>query len=240
MKNKQFAIRGSGGGSSRTPKEAPDSLQSMSTYRIVEVLSEGEIVGVEGGAKGVNFDNTPVQNAVGTYNFSGVKFEQRTGTADQDYLEGFPSVENVVGVNTEVKFSVPVVRTVTSSNIDAARVILRVPSGLREQNTKNGDINGYRIGIAIDVRPTGGTYVNVLTRTINGKANTAYEVAYRIPKPTGISSSWDIRVRRTNAESTASNIADRIDWFATTEIQDIKVNYANAAVVGLAVDAAIS
>ena len=45
---------GKGGGSkTRTPKEDPDSLQSVQFASVLDVISEGEIDGIEGGAKGI-------------------------------------------------------------------------------------------------------------------------------------------------------------------------------------------
>lgn len=232
-------IRGSGGGKSgsKTPKEAPNTLQSEATIKIVEVISEGPIKGFPGDAKAVRFDKTPVQNLDGTFNFEGVQFEYRLGTPDQDYMPGFPGAESVTAVNVEIKYATPVIRTVSSSTVDAARVVLRLPQSLTYMDTKSGDLNGYRVGIAIDARPTGGTWSQVLQDTIQGKTITAYEVAYRIPKPVSATGTWDIRVRRTNPESTVSTTVDRIDWFTTTEIIDIKLAYENAAVVGVAVSA---
>lgn len=232
-------IVGSGGGksSSKAPKEAPNTLQSQGTFKLVEVISEGEIRGVVGGLAGVYFDNTPVANLDGSFNFAGVQYDSRNGTPDQDYMPGFPGAESVVAVSTEIRFAAPVIRSVSTSTVDAARIVIRIPQALTEMNTKNGDLNGYRVGIAIDTRPTGGTWTQVMARTIQGKTITAYEEAYRVPKPTGITTGWDIRVRRTNAESTVSNIVDRVDWFSLTEIIDVKVNYDNAAVIGIALDA---
>lgn len=232
-------IRGSGGGKggSKTPKEAPNTLQSQATIKIVEAISEGPIKGFPGDAQAIRFDKTPVQNLDGSFNFEGIKFEYRLGTPDQDYMPGFPGAESVSAVNTEIKFAKPVIRTVSSSTVDAVRVVLRLPQALTYMDTKSGDLNGYRVGIAIDTRPTGGTWIQVLTDTIQGKTITAYEEAYRIEKPVGATGTWDIRVRRTNQESTVATTVDRIDWFTTTEIIDIKIAYENAAVAGIAVSA---
>lgn len=230
-------LSGSGGGKKqRTPKDSPNSLQSRATIKTVEVISEGEIKGIVGDLKGVYFDDTPVQNIDGSYNFPAIKYEARKGTPDQTYMPGFPAVESAVVVNTEVKYAIPVVRSVTSANVDAARIIVRLPQGLQYVDKDNGDQLGYRVGIAIDTRPTGGTWSQVFTNTITGKTTTSYEEGYRIEKPTGISTTWEIRVRRTNQESSSNSTVDRVDWFTLTEIQDIKVAYENAAVVGIALD----
>ena len=75
---------GKGGGMSvRTPVEAPNTLKSKSYIKIVEVLCEGEIEGLANGLQSVFFDKTPLQNSDGTFNFSDVVVEERTGTLDQ-------------------------------------------------------------------------------------------------------------------------------------------------------------
>lgn len=240
MKNielKDF-ITGSGGGkgaSSRTPVEAPNTLQSRSTVITQELISEGECIGVVGGLKGLYLDDTVIQNADDTFNFQAIKYEERFGTETQEYMPGFPQVESAVVVNVEVETFL--VRTVSSSTVDAARITLRLPAGLNNRDTKTGDLNGYRVGIAIDVRPVGsGTWSPAITKTITGKTTTPYEESFRVDKPTGTTGSWDIRVRRTTQKSTVTTIADRVDWFTYTEIQDIKVAYPNAAYIGLAFD----
>ena len=234
----QDFISGSGGGKgsgSKTPVEAPNTLQSRSTIITQEVISEGETIGVVGGLKGVYLDDTIVQNADDSFNFQAVKFEERFGTETQAYMPGFPQVESAVVVNVEVETFL--VRTVSDAAVDAARITLRLPSGLSERSTKTGDLNGYRVGIAIDVRPTGGgTWSPAITKTITGKTTTAYEESFRVDKPTGTTTSWDIRVRRTTTKAVITTISDRVDWFAYTEIQDLKVAYPYAGYVGLAFD----
>lgn len=233
--NKLSKIQGSGG--SRRAKEAPNSLRSNSTFRTVHIVSEGEIDGIVGGLKGVQFDNTPVQNPDNSFNFNGVQFETRNGTVGQDYLAGFPLVESVLpGSPTIITYAAPVIRNV-NADMDAVRVTIRLPMGLFEQNTKNGDINGFRAGLAIDVQPVGGSWTTPLTRTINGKTNTAFEQSFRVEKPAGAAGAWNIRVRRTNQESTKSNIVDQLQLFVVTGLQDVKTNYDGTAVAGITFDA---
>jgi predicted phage tail protein len=40
---------GGGGGSQHTPVESPDSLRSLATFRILDLISEGEIAGLVNG-----------------------------------------------------------------------------------------------------------------------------------------------------------------------------------------------
>src|SRR5688572_695894 len=97
----------SGGGSSHTPSESPDSLRSRAYARVLDLLSEGEIEGLVDGLKSVYLDETPVQANDGTLNFSGVILSTRNGTQGQPYIEGFPSVENEVAVGVTVTQASP-------------------------------------------------------------------------------------------------------------------------------------
>ncbi|HSG61552.1 MAG TPA: hypothetical protein VLA24_08960, partial [Pseudomonadales bacterium] len=80
--------KGGGGASQGSPVEADDSLSSIQYGNVLDVISEGEIDGVENGAKGVFLDGTPVQNADGTDNFRGFTIVQNYGTQGQNYIQG--------------------------------------------------------------------------------------------------------------------------------------------------------
>jgi predicted phage tail protein len=57
------------------------------------LLSEREFAGGLDGKNiflGDSSSYTPIQNADGSYNFNNVKYEFRSGTQDQDYIQGSP------------------------------------------------------------------------------------------------------------------------------------------------------
>ena len=66
---------GSGGSGSKphTPREAPNTLQSVVKGRILDLIAYGPIHGLVDGLKSVYLENTPVENADGTSNFEGIK-----------------------------------------------------------------------------------------------------------------------------------------------------------------------
>lgn len=167
---------GKGGGGGRAAREAADTLRSKQYARVVDVVSEGEIAGLVNGFKSVYLDDVPVQNADGSFNFQDVILIDRVGTQDQPYVAGFDSIEAESVVNTEVVAGTPVVRTITNSNANAARITVSVPA-LYSQDTTNGDINGTSVQIAIDVQNNGGGYVpvNLSTRgeSLNWNGNVA-------------------------------------------------------------------
>jgi predicted phage tail protein len=227
-----------GGASARVAQEAPDSLRSKAYARVVDLISEGEIEGLVDGLQSVYLDDTPIQNADGTTNFSGVTLETRNGTQQQSYVSGFSSVENEVAVGVEVKANQPVVRSITDPDVDAVRVKISVPQ-LTNQDTTNGDLNGSTVSFAIDRQVNGGGFVEVVSDTISGKTTTKYQRSYYVPLAglTGGNASWEIRVRRITADSTSSAIQNRTFVDSYTEVIESKLRYPNSALVALRVDA---
>jgi len=225
---------GKSAGSARTPVEAADSLHSIAYAKIIDLVSEGEVVGLVDGLRSVYLDGTPLQGQDGALNFQNVRVQTRAGTQDQDPLVGFPSVENEIAVGVELTSEAPVVRTVSNSELTAVRVRIGVPA-LSKTDTSNGDINGYRIGYAIDVATDGGAFTTVLTDYIAGKTTTLYERSRRVELPQG--SQWQVRIRRLTPNQNSGTIADRIYVQSLTEIIDAKLRYPNSALVAVEVDA---
>lgn len=225
-----------GGGSSRTPVEAPDSLYSTAMARILDLLSEGEIVGLENGLKDVYLDETPVMNADGSLNFQSVHLETRNGTPNQSPIPGFPSVESEIGVGVELKAVTPYVRAITNLQLDAVKVRLSVQS-LSKTDVDTGDTKGYRVDYAIDLAVDGGAYQEVFRSAFSGKSSSTYERTHRIDLPTATGSGWLIRVRRLTADSDSVYIQDTTYVQAVTEILDAKLRYPYSALAGISLDA---
>lgn len=233
-------IRGSGGGGGkggggggRVAVEAPDSLRSKAFARVLDLVSEGEIVGLVNGAKSIFLDETPLQNDDGSYNFQGLEFVTRTGTQSQGYVPGFPAVESETGVGVEIKEAAPATRQISNPEIDAVRVRISLPQ-LTQQDVSTGDLNGAAVTYAIDVQSNGGGFVTYLTDSVRGKTTSKYERSYRV-ELTG-SAPWDVRVRRITPDSTKAALQNKTFWESYTEIIDAKLRYPNSALVGIKVD----
>lgn len=224
-----------GGGGSSGGKEDRDSLHSTSYARIVDLLSEGEIVGPVDGLKSVYFDETPVLSSDGAANFSGYDIQFRSGTQDQDPVSGFPASESTTSVGVEFKASTPWTHTFTNTELDAVRITLAV-SGLQKVNQKNGNINGYRVDYTIELSSNGGTYSTVVSSAFDGKTTSAYARSHRIDLPSG-GAPWTIRVRRSTADSSTNYISDTTLVQAYTEIIDAKLRYPMSALAAIKIDA---
>jgi predicted phage tail protein len=223
-----------GGGSARVAQEAPDSLRSKAYARVVDLISEGEIEGLVDGLQSVYLDDTPIQNADGTANFSGITLETRNGSQQQSYVPGFSSVENEVVVGVEVKASQSIVRSITDPDVDAVRIKVSVPQ-LTNQDTTNGDLNGSSVNFAIDRQVNGGGFVEIVNDTISGKTTTKYQRSYYVPLIG--SGPWEIRVRRITSDSTSSAVQNKTFFDSYTEVIESKLRYPNSALVALRVDA---
>jgi predicted phage tail protein len=172
----------SGGGSSRVAVEAEDSLRSKQYARVVDLVCEGQIRGPVKGLKSVYLNDTPVKNANGSANFDGVSFIRRHGSQGQTYIPGFSAVEAEKSVSVEVKKDVPIVRTISNSEVDLARITLSIPA-LSKQNTKNGDINGASVKVAIAVQSNGGGFVSQKVQKYSFDLSSGSGVVSSLAKP---------------------------------------------------------
>ncbi|HHT3079907.1 TPA: phage tail protein [Enterobacter hormaechei] len=230
--------RGKGGSNqTRTPIEAPDSIQSIARAKVLIALGEGEFAGGLDGKNiflGDSSSYTPLQNADGSYNFNNVKYEFRSGTQDQDYIQGFPGIENELQVSYELKQAVPYVRAVSNTQLSALRVRLGWPTLLLQKN--NGDKVGTRVEYAIDLSVDGGPYETVVNGAVDDKTTSLYERSHRVNLPKA-STGWQLRVRRITPDSTSVNIVDTMRVVAVTEIIDAKLRYVNTALLYVEFDA---
>lgn len=230
--------RGKGGSNqTRTPVEAPDSIQSIARAKVLIALGEGEFAGGLDGKNiflGDSSSYTPLQNADGSYNFNNVKYEFRSGTQDQDYIQGFPGIENELHVSYELKQAVPYVRAVSNTQLSALRIRLGWPTLLLQKN--NGDKVGTRVEYAIDLSVDGGPYETVVNGAVDDKTTSLYERSHRVNLPKS-STGWQLRVRRITPDSTSVNIVDTMRVVAVTEIIDAKLRYVNTALLYVEFDA---
>lgn len=222
---------GGGGGSGRVAQEAPDTLRSIAYANVLDLVSEGEIEGLADGLKSVYFNNTPLQNENNSYNFSGATVVSTTGTQDQSYIKGFPSVENEIGVNTQVEYATPIVRQISNADVDAVRVTIGIPQ-LTQQNTSNGDLNGATVQYAIDVQSNGGGYVpqilgnvwqtNSITKVSNTLAQSnqaVYQMQIQVADPSN-SAVYSVEYK---LQSSPTWITTGLT--STTDVQSQDVNY---------------
>lgn len=219
----------------RQPKIAPDSAQSKTYIKILYGLSEGEVEGLANGLQSVYLEDTPLQNPDGGWNFEDVQADFRYGSNDQTYIEGFPDISSESAIGVELKSDSPWIRAVSNTDLDALNIRFKW-GPLRQQNAKNGDVNGYTIKYAIDLQTDGSTWAEVLNTQISDKTSANYERSHRIDLPKA-DTGWTVRVRRITPNSTSEYISDKMYVEAITEVIDLKLSYPNTALLGLQYDA---
>ncbi|HFK9710950.1 phage tail protein [Pseudomonas aeruginosa] len=225
----QQHLTGRKGGSSKPkqPSIARDSLQSVATAKVLLAVGEGEFA--EGPSdQDIYLDNTPLMDASGNVNFPNVKWEWRSGSVDQDYIPGIPSVENETTVNVELRSDTPWVRSVTNAQLSAVRLRFAWPALQKQESS--GDVKGYRIEYAVDVSTDGGAYQQVLLDAVDGKTTSRYERSQRIDLPAA-TTGWQVRVRRITPNQNSSLIADTMLIAGLTEVIDAKLRYPNTALL---------
>jgi hypothetical protein len=224
---------GGGSSSTRTPTEENDSLSSSQYANLIDLISEGEIEGLKDGHKSIYIDNTPLQNADGSYNFQNVTVYTRTGTQNQDYIPIAAEVEDEKSVGVTVQQATPIVRSITDTNVNAVRVTITVPQ--LQRFTDQGDIVGASVQLRIAVQYNSGGYTTVIDDTISGRTGDQYQRDYLVSLTGAFPA--DIRVTRVTADSGSSKLVDAFSWSSYTEIIYAKLRYPNSALVGIRVDA---
>ena len=226
-----------GGGGNKTPTEAKDNLDSKSFARVLDLIGEGEIGGLVDGAKSIFLNNTPLQDADGTFNFKDVSYEVRNGTSNQTVI---PITRNISTTkNTgfaDVPQSTPKIIQITDSDVDAVALTITVPA--LQKISDEGDIFGTSIELKIEVQYSGGSYSTVVSGnagTITGRTPDVYLREYLINLDGAFP--VNIKVTRITADSTSAKLSNAFHFPNYVEIKYDQRTYPNSALVGLKVDA---
>ncbi|QAX16448.1 phage tail tip fiber protein [Klebsiella pneumoniae] len=232
MANNIIKGRKGGGSKQRTPTEQPDDLQSVAKAKILLALGEGEFAGGLTG-KDIYLDGTPLENADGSQNFSGVSWEFRPGTQAQTYIQGIPGTENEISVGTEVSNKTAWTHTFTNTQLSAVRVRLKWPSLMKQED--DGDVVGNTVKYAIDLQTDGGAWQTVLETAVTGKTTSGYERSHRIDLPHA-GSTWTLRLRKISPDANSVKVGDVMTLQSYTEVIDAKLRYPNTALLYIEFD----
>ena len=232
MANNIIKGRKGGGSKQRTPTEQPDDLQSVAKAKILLALGEGEFAGGLTG-KDIYLDGTPLENADGSQNFSGVSWEFRPGTQAQTYIQGIPGTENEISVGTEVSSKTAWTHTFTNTQLSAVRVRLKWPSLMKQED--DGDVVGNTVKYAIDLQTDGGAWQPVLETAVTGKTTSGYERSHRIDLPQA-GSTLTLRLRKISPDANSVKVGDVMTLQSYTEVIDAKLRYPNTALLYIEFD----
>lgn len=222
-------------GGAHTPVEAPNTANSAQVMRLLHAICEGPIGGfVEGDAfplKSVYLNNTPIQNADGSYNFKGISSLFLEGTADQPYMPGFDKTEATYGIGTEVKKNAPIVRTISNPYADELRVTVGVHQNVRVQD--NGDQVPSSTDMRVSLIRAGRAEVSQVVN-FNEKSSGVFfvDVVFdSLPeKP------FELKVERITPDAANSKVADATTFSSYTEISNTKQSYPYTVMAGWKID----
>ncbi|MFM6834106.1 MAG: host specificity protein J, partial [Dolichospermum sp.] len=238
MSKKQFkGFGGSGGGGG--PTTTPTSGTSTSVVSVLGVVSEGEIEGLINGLKSIFLDETPIQNDDDSLNFKDFTWDYRLGTQGQSRIPGFADeVTSETSVNTEVKYNLPVTRTITNANLDIIRIRLGI---ILQEYPPGGGVLGLNVGFKIWIKQGAGAFVLVGEGDLGGRfpTITEFEYAFAVNNALGTVSNFSVRVERTTPQDTDETRYQRIlRWQSYVEATETKLAYPNSALFGFGFKAA--
>ena len=214
-----------GGGSppaQHVPVEYPDTGRSTQAARLLIVLSEGEIEGVQN----VFLKQVPYKD----YN---VTVESRNGTADQLVVNGFAEVYAPLPSNSAI------ITTSSPAEVGVPRLfdavnLTQTLSGLYAQQP-NGDVIGTSIQLDYYTRiGVAAPWIFDSSKSINAKYSSTYAFSKTVNKPAGVTEAdWYVKIVRVTGNSSSSKLVN-----ATTFSQGIGVKwsylaYPHKALLGL-------
>ena len=223
------------GGAATPSYEAPNTLNSAQSLRIVDAVCEGEIRGFANGNdapwKSVFLNDTAVQNADGSFNFKGLAGFFLRGTPDQPYIPGFDVSERTVAVSAEVKKNTPIVRAVTDRLVGRLRVTLGVDRNFQVQG--NGDTLAAHTVLRVELVNKDGVRA-VESVTFSERAGGVYyqDVLFdQLPE-----APFNIRVSRLTDDAASDKTGNKTYFASFVEMIDAKLTYPHTVLAALSVD----
>ena len=220
-----------------TPYEAPNTLSGAQSLRIIDAIAEGVVAGFANGDdapfKSVYFDDTPVQNPDGSFNFNGVTGYFQRGEQDQSYVPGFAASERTVPVSAAVKQGTPVVRAVTDSLISRLRVTVAVERNAQIKD--NGDTVAAETVLNVELVNSKGPQALKQVRFSEKSSGTYYQDVEFDTLP---AVPFNVRVSRITPDSSTDKISNNTYFSSYVEVVDAKLSYPHTAIAALAIDSA--
>ena len=234
--------KGGSGNSYRAPVEEQDSLQAIQYVSLLDVISEGPIVGLVDSDKSIFFNETPLRTSGGTLTLNDVSWQINTGTPDQPALPYASGAETEVGVGVEVTHLYPKGEgpdsgkyqfSITNSDDTRLRMTLGV-QGLYQQLTDQdhaGDVTGASVSYKITITDANNTTIKSYSRTLKGKTTSQYlwDLSFDLKG----TAPWLVTVEKTSDDSTSSTLVNDLYLSSYTEIVGYSFTYPNTAMIAV-------
>lgn len=230
-------VAGAGGSSSKKQSNDANTLSSIASLQILDLISEGQIGGLVDGAKSIYFDDVPLQNQSGSFNFDNIYVKEARGTPFQEMLQGFESTVIPIEVGAEVKHDYPVVRSITEANADKVRCGITIPYLYRVDNGLKRTSIEFKFEIAIN----DDDFVDYGTQKVEGKTSSQYQRSYTFTLPQTDSKGkaperWLIKLTKLSPEADDDYVAS-LTFTTMFLISETKLNYPNSAIIGISATA---
>ena len=216
-------IRGAGGGGGKgggrhTPTESDDSLHSIQYAKVLDLLCEGPIQGLDNSSHPENsiyLDGTPIRDSSGTPRFPEDKYStitDRLGTVDQGYISDMEGISSPEPVNqvinagwTEgtdsgtsngktVHTGLQIGTNDNAANTDKVKVTIKLDA--LQILTDKGDIVPNEVELAIQLKyANDADYYTIKTDKITGKSSASYKREYTITVDGDDTNKWPINVK---------------------------------------------
>lgn len=231
-----MTIKGKKGEAPSGGVESPNTLQSNSLYKVVDLICEGEVESIDS----ILFDGVDYMTD-GMPNFGGVEISERLGLPDQTHVPGIPASSQYQSVGVEItKEGGGYTKIIgeEDSEIDRVNLILSVNS-LYLVDSK-GNTKGTTVSMKISIAGKDEEFQEIPEHVFfNGKTMSPFQKMYTIGE-IGIYGSppWTIKIERDQDDrDSTEQIADRTNWVGYSEIIDEKLIYPNSAYVAFTVNA---
>jgi predicted phage tail protein len=196
--------------------------RSIATQNIVDALCEGPIKGF-GSTKNTWINGIPLQNADGSTNYVGINgIYWRNGDAVQNLIP-HPEPEREIEVNREIKASNPVIRRITTPNLNKIRI------RMYWQSLSDDGNNPAQSKWKIFIKEGNGAFVLRYSGAIYGKSSGHEQIdTFSV----GLAEYYEIKIVRDNPDPAPNNpdLLNTAIWRSISLVWDIKVRYNRTAI----------
>ena len=245
--------KGGGGGAS----EADDTLFARHQAGVIDLVSEGEIVGLVNGASSIFFNETRLfDKNTGASNFKGVSTIEKYGTQDQSiptsFLSDFStsSITQDFSGNGKLELDTPQFLKITTGSIERAlsdylkvSIFTDAMYKVDKEGDNTGDVLGSVVSFDIDFiyyNAAGTQTVKAFQSGFNGKCGSKYVHTFGIDtEQYQPFTDWEVKVTRVGGDvsSDAYKVFNNIYCgIIESQITD-KLEYPHSAYVGIKLDA---
>ena len=174
------------------------ALNSISTIKIIDLLCEGPIEGIEGAKKGIFLDETPVQTGtVDNVSKEHFTYELRTGTENQDLLSDYQTggASNLVNFSEEIGSNYSetkndknevternygfgkTVKQITDNDTTSVEFLFTIPALFctAMEGVARGQLFNATTRIRIVLKSKGTAFNEVYDRTFTGISTSSYQ-----------------------------------------------------------------